>query len=350
MFKNSLDEILIDLINLRSVSGEEDNIFSEIKKYFKKLNFKTDLEYQNNIVFDAEIQSQKTILLVGHLDTVLAQNVDQYKAKKVIEKNETLIYGRGACDMKAGVAAMLKLAYDIKKGVYVPKYNLKFLFYSGEEAHLPNGLNFLFDKGLKKEDFALVLEPTSNRVAIACLGTTTFKVKIKGEACHSSIPWRGSNAIYNALNFIEKIKNTTPIEKIYEGIKAISSISVTQACTYNSHNVIPDSLELILNYRFLPDLKRNDVVNFIDYKITKDYEILDFSPACISENIFLSELNKFDKFIYQGWCDMAQLVEYGIPTIAFGPGDESYAHQVNEHIKLSDLENYYDNLLDVLNK
>jgi len=349
MFKNStIDSLLIDLINIKSVSGEEDKIFKAIKSFFIKLNFIIEIEEQNNIVFNANLNKNKTILLAGHLDTVLAQDEDQYKAKIINENNDTYIYGRGACDMKAGLSVMLKLALDIYNKEVDLNYNIKFLFYSDEERALPNGLNFLIDKNLKKESLAIILEPTDNKVAIACLGTLTFKVNIKGEAAHSSIPWTGSNAIYNCIQFIQKIKNINYVEKNYDGIKAVSSLSVTQANTTNSHNVIPDNITLTLNYRFLPDFSKEEAIKYIEYKVSKDYELIDISPACICNINLPKSFNKYKKFIYQGWCDMAQLNEYGIPTIAFGPGNESLAHKVNESISLSSLNSFYKNLLEIL--
>jgi len=345
---NNLGDLIVDLINIKSITGQETVLFKEIKSFFNKLNFKIDLEKENNIVFDAGLKKEKTILLVGHLDTVLAQEETQYTAKLVEQHSDKIIYGRGACDMKAGLSIMLKLAFDIYSNKINLGYNIKFLFYSGEEGSLPNGLNSLIDAGLKKEQFAVILEPTDNKVAIACLGTLTFKVKIKGEACHSSIPWTGSNAIYNSLSFIEKIKNISYIEKTYNGIKAISSISISQANTSNSHNVIPDSLVLTLNYRFLPDFTKEDAIKFIEYKVSKDYELIDYSPACLCDIELPKAFSKFKKFIYQGWCDMAQLNEYGIPTIAYGPGQENLAHKVDEAISLNNLEDYYKNLIEIL--
>ena len=152
------------LISIESPTGKEKKIADYQEAFYKKLGFFVKRIKNNLLVRIYSKKSSPKILLIGHLDTVPPEG----KAGFFPKETKSRIYGRGAVDMKAGIACMNLLAKEIKKGKR-PWSSLEFVFYEGEETPLPNGMTLLLKKKLIKGDLVLILEPTNGRLQIGCL-------------------------------------------------------------------------------------------------------------------------------------------------------------------------------------
>lgn len=319
---------LKQLINISSVTGHEELIAKYVADYLVKNDLSPQV-YDNNIVCKV-IDKEPSITLVGHLDTVppaLNQSISIVAGD--------LVYGRGACDMKAGLTVMLELA-GLKEAVH----GLNLVFYAAEEGPLPNGLTELIEHNrLDFNSQYIVLEPTNCVPMTACRGRLLSKIVVKGKATHSYDPSLGDNAIIKASKLIQKINDSFVIGE---------SMCVTNINTFNPDNQIPDHCELMIDYRYrLGDLSyaKARLKELLGQHL--DYEFIDESEGCqtIPKNLLINFVDSFScNSIFPAWCDIAQLNNNGYPAIVFGPGKLDLAHTDNEHVSIKSMNEAYNAL------
>ena len=341
MLNKKLEEITADLIEIPSTTRKEKAISDYVQKCLSEIGMDFT-KIGNNIVCDINTGKEKTIALVGHLDTVPETRKDQTKAEFMGEE----LFGLGACDMKSGLACMLKTAYEISKKETNPTKNIRLIFYDKEEGPLPNGLNRLLYRGMFKGiDFAFVLEPTHGEYNVGCLGSLTGIVDVQGKSSHSALAWKGINAIGLAKRVIENVESygNRPIK--VSGYDITETMNVTQISTSNAHNVIPSSCKLTVNYRFAPGSSIQDAEEIVKCAVGQDVKFIDESPACyVSSNICDYLRRDIKKSIMQGWADIAQLNAVSIPAVNYGPGNMNLAHTSEEKISIRELNEFYNSL------
>ncbi|MBT3260880.1 succinyl-diaminopimelate desuccinylase [bacterium] len=345
----NIENILIQLMRIKSVTGEEKELYGQIKTALEKLGYPITFSWQNNLIVKIDLGKKETIGLIGHLDTVPLDN--DMQLEPLIKDGE--IWGRGACDMKQGLACMLKLAYDFKQQKIEPKYNIMLVFYEGEEGPIKNnGIYNILQKNdiLSQIDFAYVLEPTESKYDIGCMGALKAEIILKGKACHSASPWEGENAIYKAKDILIKTENIKDNIVNIEDISAVESINIVQINTTNADNVIPGECVLTLGYRFAPDKTIDEARKILTNTMKTHIEILDAIPASCAPKEACDKylMPTIHKGILQGWTDIANLNNAGIPAINFGPGSIKQAHKIDERISIKKLNVFYDLLNDHL--
>ena len=189
-----------------------------------------------------------TVALVGHLDTVPAHPSD---GPPRIEGER--VFGLGASDMKGGLAVMMALAEDLP--LRELPVNLVLILYEREEGpYLESGLGPLFEQRpeLKRVRFGIAMEPTDGLVQVGCVGTLHATLKFTGRSAHSARPWQGENAIHKAGPLLTELLARQRVEVLHAGFAFFEVMSVTLAHGGRARNVVPDTLELNLNYRFAP--------------------------------------------------------------------------------------------------
>lgn len=337
--------ILKELIAVESVTDNEKSICDALEKVLSSYGGELIRE-NNSLLLKLSGNGEKNVALVGHIDTVPIGD----STTAAYEKDSAL-FGRGACDMKAGLAVMLKIIDDLKEGRWKSKHNLSFIFYSGEEGPVPNGINDLLDKGhLDGLDFAFILEPTEGRYSVGCLGSLAVKKLVTGVSAHSANPRTGVNALDETLRLYSCIRDMDREiggDKNIDGLPYYETVNVTSLNTFNAFNVLPPKAELIINYRFSPDRTMSDAEDLLySYLGKENTEMLDgVESAYAGSSIEEFLLEGIDREIMQAWTDMAQLIEAGIPAINYGPGSIKHAHKPNEHIVISELEGFYKNMI-----
>lgn len=282
------------------------------------------------------------IVLAGHTDTVPLQGHVGHRVE------DGRLYGLGATDMKGGLAVMIHLIEDLGTD------QITGIFYAGEEGPLAgNQLGPILDRhpGLAEAEAAFVMEPTNREVHAGCQGSVNAKVWFEGEAAHSARPWLGTNAITRAGHFLAMMDGREPELHMIEGLPFKEVISVTRASGGVANNVIPSRFEINVNYRFSPDRDLDGAVEHLR-QVCADadgFEVSDAAPAAypeISHPLFrtLIEQTGAEVAHKQGWTDVAQLAERGVPAINFGPGETSLAHKPGESVAIDDLSWAYQAL------
>lgn len=338
-------DILSDLIKVESETDNEkelcDLISNTLSSYSGEL-----IRHGNSLIYNLNLGKERRVALVGHIDTV---PVDKSSTEPVIKNGE--LWGRGACDMKSGLACMLKMIHDISSG-QVPKYNISFVFYEGEEGPIPNGINKLIDNGLLNNiDFAYILEPTEGKYSVGCLGSLAVKKEVYGVSAHSANPKTGKNALDETMevyNRIREMNNYISDAADIDGLQFYETVNVTTMETSNkAFNVIPSKTEMIVNYRFSPERTSKEAMELLlKYYGKEGITLLDEADSCYIGNDhdgFL--LDGIDREIMQAWTDIAQLNKAGIPAVNFGAGSIKHAHKPDERICIAELESFYSLLI-----
>ena len=161
----------------------------------------------NVVVARTELGRAERVVIAGHLDTVpIAGNVPSWVTDGA---DGVRIWGRGACDMKGGVAVQLAAAAALT----APNRDVTWIFYDNEEVEEQrNGLGRLAREPPEQlaGDFAILCEPSNARIEGGCQGTMRVEVELTGVAAHSARAWMGHNAIHDAGAVLQRLAAYQP--------------------------------------------------------------------------------------------------------------------------------------------
>ena len=302
----------------------------------------------------------KTLLLNGHIDVVPpgeGWTVDPFGA----EIRDGHLYGRGTCDMKSGIASMMAAMIGLKRSGAAFHGEVVFMGAADEETGSEFGTLYLLKKGVAgKADFAIVSEPTSLRVELGNRGLRWIDITIRGKASHAGRPHLGVNAIFYGAKLIQaihsmKLRNRNEAFEIPE-----PSISVTQVHGGTKENIIPDRCELVLDRRMIPGETNETVLAELkgvadpilqtekDLRIEWKMRPVYWDPYLISEREPVAQatidsarevLGEKPAIGGKGACtDASYLFHLGkIPTVLYGPGDETLSHKPDECVPIRNL-------------
>jgi len=343
----SLADTLVELINISSVIGNEEEITTAIE--FRLAAVRTT-QRLGNVLVVGEPTGKPIIVLYGHSDTVPEQ--DNGTAGVSGER----VHGLGASDMKAGLSVMIHVleAREIIDG----PYDVVGVFYDKEEGpSADNGLEDVLDAvpWLADAAFSIVLEPTDLNLELGCNGAMNADVVFSGHAAHSARPWLGENAVTKAGAWLAEMHDRRPEPVEIAGLEYREVFSVTKASGGIANNVLPARFTLNLNYRFPPiydldeaEARLRGVASAADEILITDRASAGTIPEGNPHLDRLEELVGGAKTAKQGWTDVARLTGRGIPAVNYGPGEVAQAHQVTESVPIANLGTVYDVLRDLL--
>lgn len=330
-------ELTARLMDIESVSGNEGPLADAVESALRKLPHLVLHRDGDAIVARTMLGRPERVVLAGHLDTVPLPTTPGARGTVPATWDGETLYGRGATDMKGGVAVQLALAATLDN----PNRDVTFIFYDHEEVEgSKSGLGRLFRNSpeLLAGDFAILLEPTHGTVEGGCNGTSRYKVRTRGVAAHSARAWMGENAIHAASPILRILADYTPRTVDVDGLAYRESLNAVRITGGIAGNVIPDFCEVEVNYRFAPD-KDVAAAEAHVFELFKDFEVIRTDgapgarpglqhPAAAS---FVAAVGREPKPKF-GWTDVARFSELGIPAVNFGPGDALLAHSDDEHV------------------
>ncbi|HUB07150.1 MAG TPA: succinyl-diaminopimelate desuccinylase [Myxococcales bacterium] len=335
------------LCRVRSPSGEERALCDQLEPWARALPRGPVVRIGNSLVVGAA-GSRPAVALVGHLDTV-----PFFAGEGEPRREGGRIHGKGASDMKGGVAVAQALFEELPPDGPV---GLVLVLYEREEGpYAENGLEPLFAAGaIPRVDLAICLEPTANALQPGCVGSLHATLRFRGKSAHSARPWEGRNAIHAAGPLLARLAALAPVEVERDGLVYREVFSVTRAAGGHARNVLPDLFELNLNYRFAPgkDLERaqDDVRQLVGEAV--EIEFTDLSPSgppCLG-NPLVQRLSTLARGVApkQAWTDVARFAVHGIDAVNFGPGEPTQAHQAGEWADVAPLGDCYRALRTLL--
>ncbi|MFT9004614.1 MAG: ArgE/DapE family deacylase [Liquorilactobacillus hordei] len=364
MNKDEKIKILRDLIKIQSVNGNEAKITDYLVKIFENQNIKVQPDYfdENSANFVAEIGEGKGPVLCfeGHQDTVAIGDEKQWEHNpfeaEIVGDN---IYGRGAADMKSGLAAAVIALIELNEKERIPG-KIKLIATAGEEFGAKGAYRLVESNVLDEVSAMVVGEPTAGRVVHAHSGSLNYRIKSFGKAVHSSIPERGINAITGLNYFInaeQRIFANTPLDPVLGEFKH----SITTIKGGSQVNIVPDYAELYGNIRptmVLGNQKVKEILTKVikelneEHKLRLELEIVhDFFPMSTpAESIFVKQVvkaasenfgSKASLGIINGATDASVYVKkYSkLPVVVLGPDTWKIAHQTDEMTSITSYMN-----------
>ena len=379
-FEVSPSELLCQLIAVPSVnpmgrdlSGPtyfEGRLSDWLMKYFASIGADCErievVPGRANVIarFDS-LGATRTMLWDAHQDTVPVDNMTIAAFEPEVRENR--VYGRGAADVKGGLAAMLHAFTRLVKERPAGAANVV-LSCSCDEEFTTLGIRDLvtyWEAGStnsrllrEKPDVAIVAEPTELNVVIAHRGVVRFRVHTIGRACHSSDPTQGRNAIYTmarAVCYLEDYASWLPKSVPFHPLCGRPTLSVGRIFGGQSVNIVPDQCTIEIDRRLVPGEEptvawstlREKLLERFGPNITIDEPWISSPGLSNKDNSATASalLKSIEKTVESrrtlgvAYCTHASTLNVaGVPAVVFGPGSIEQAHTVDEFIDVEQLD------------
>jgi acetylornithine deacetylase len=244
-----LRSLLKEMVDIYSPTGKEQEIVSFIEDYLTKHGLAVDKqevdENRFNLIVLPKERDEVDLCFVGHLDTIVAYDLDDY----AFHEEQDEVFGLGTVDMKAGCAAMIE-AFTVlaERGKALPSVGLA-LVVGEEEGN--DGAKAL----VREHDFqwAVIGEPTDMKPCLGHYGYLEVLLRTRGKRAHSSLPELGQNAIEPMLKLLLSI--TEYITRLPQGFV----YNISQLSGFPGGFVVPDVCEAWIDLHLPPD-SRIDVL------------------------------------------------------------------------------------------
>jgi succinyl-diaminopimelate desuccinylase len=308
--------------------------------------------------------SKRTLLFDAHQDTVPVDGMTIPPFEPT--EREGRIYGRGACDVKGGMAAMLAAFARLVRERPAGAANVVVSCTCDEEftvlgiSDLAKLWNDPSRKGSllpNRPDAAVVVEPTGLDVVVAHKGATRWKLRTRGRACHSSSPREGVNAIYRmarVLESLEEFADELPRRVPPHPLCGPPTFNVGRIEGGISVNTVPDECAIEIDRRVIPGEDGIDAVaevtEFLRHRLDFEVEMLPAwtrAPALPDgENLPWADrllphvrdvCGRGEKVGVPYGTHASRLAAVGLPSIVFGPGSIAQAHTKDEWIAVDEL-------------
>lgn len=301
------------------------------------------------------------IWLAPHLDTVPPAHDQQLQP--ILRHGR--LYGRGACDTKGSIAAMLSALLRLARSGPRPEGVEMVLLALVDEEYHQAGSRAVAASG-RRADLAIVGEPTGCRVVTAHKGNTWLQLTTRGRAAHGSTPEKGRNAVEAMSRVIQVLihQGQAALRQRCHPLLGHPTLSIGRIEGGSQPNVVPDRCTLTLDRRLLPGetaasasreiqgwLRDADLAGV---KVTNLKKL----PCPALEISLQLPLVRQLRQVAGGWspmgapffCDAAILAAAGTPSVVFGPGHVAQAHTADEYVAVAQVEKAADILYRFLSR
>lgn len=354
--------LLSELIARRSLTPDDAGCCTLIGARLGKLGFR--LEWLNcegvTNLWATLGQGAPLLILAGHTDVVPSGPVEQWQSDPFQpEVRDGVLYGRGAADMKSGLAAMVCAAERLLAEGARIRGTLAFLVTSDEEGTAQHGTRHvakvLRERGTKP-DYAVVGEATSDqqlgdRMTIGRRGSLGCNLKVLGRQGHVAYPHKADNPIHRLMPALAELTHIEWDRGNAHFPPTTLQISNVKAGT-GADNVIPGEAHAVFNFRYCTestaDGLKSRVTAILDRHLphyearwwhsgepflTREGQLIQVATSVINEVTGLTPA----RFTGGGTSDARFLAPLGAEVIEIGPLNDSI-HQVDEHVNVADLD------------
>jgi acetylornithine deacetylase len=304
---------------------------------------------RDNLIAFYRSGSPTTYLWEAHQDTVPVDGMTVEPFAAAVRDGK--LYGRGACDVKAGIACMFTAFARLVREKPVGSANVTLAF-TVDEEHTFLGVLELMKAGLSA-DFAVVAEPTLLNVVTTHKGVVRWQLDTTGRACHSSRPDQGVSAVYRMAKVLTAIEEyATKLQASWSHPQlGPPTLSVGMIAGGVSPNTVPDKCAIQIDRRLLPgevaqaaidDLSNHLAAQNLGFPIhtTPTLACAALSPVADDHPHLLklaAAIGPHEKLAVPFGTD-ASTISPAIPAVVFGPGDIAQAHTKDEWIELDQLD------------
>lgn len=379
--KDRIAEVLGELVSIPSVNpgfpggvGEE-GVADYVSRFFQRLGLER-VEQQvepgrRNVIGILPGSGPGALLLEAHMDTVQTEGmtIDPFGA----DIRDGRLYGRGACDTKASLAAMLVAIETLATRGIVPPVGVHLAAVVDEEITY-KGVSAVADEiaaGRHRYDAAIVGEPTQLDIIVAHKGCVRFHIDAVGVACHSSTPHLGANAIEGMLEAIAYLKREA--EQYYPSAahplvgSPTHCVSMIQGGI--APNTVPESCRITIDRRTVPGEEPMEVwrhmkerveslrpsVSGVGYIVREPF-LIDYAMEVKAEEPIVGCLQRSRDERAGGrriigatyGSDASKLVRVGVPAVVFGPGNLEQAHTKDEWVDLDEVATASDIIVQTI--
>lgn len=368
--EDDIINFLREIVAIPSMDSQIEEVGKRIGEEMVQLGFDTVYFDRYGSIVGRIGDGDKIILFDSHIDTVGIGDPAQWEWDPFEGKIEDgKLYARGALDEKGSTPGMvygIKFAHDLG---LLDGYTA---YYLGNIEEWCDGVacQAFVEWQEITPDYVVVGEPTKMQVYRGHKGRVELEVVCKGKSAHAASNQFGDNAIYKMMPVIEGIESMND-ELPTHPFLGQGRITVTQVSSVSpSVNAVPDECRIFIDRRITFGETKESILNSIHALIPEekahDFEVVDL---VYTEPSYTGAVFAYDKY-FPAWAldedhelvvagqktvqalwndgrktgkwDFSTNANYwcgklGIPSIGFGPGDEIYAHSVNEHVPLADV-------------
>jgi len=371
--REELLELLVELVRIPSPNppGDEDRVAEFALHYLVE----SDIDAQrvpledgrSSVVGRVQGQGTGSIVLCGHLDTVAVHeekwSVPPFSGRLVGDR----VYGRGAADMKGGVAAILRAARWIVETGRRLRKSLVVALTADEEGGYRGARSLVEGGYLDDAEFLLIAEPTGGAVFLGQKGELWIRASFSGRAAHGSVPELGANAVLPACQF--GLAVVEGVEALPTWPEGRTSVNLGRLAGGWQVNVVPDKAEVELDVRWVRTEDRERVLRIVEeagrdaatrWRVGFEYLVTNDRQAIVvpTEAPYVAELiaavttvtgRKPQVGIAPYSTDAVEIVpRLKIPVAIYGPGSIAQAHQPDEYVELSSVVEAFEGLVRFL--
>jgi acetylornithine deacetylase/succinyl-diaminopimelate desuccinylase family protein len=360
-------ELVRRSVRIPSVSGHERDVANFFAREMKLRGLDAEIQEVegDSVNVIGRLRGAKAgprLLFQGHIDTVPDYGYAEAFSGAV---REGKIFGRGACDMKGPLAAVVE-AVGLVKELGMPLCGEVIVAATADEESQKKGIVRLLESGISA-DMAVSVEPTDMRIALAQKGCASIRITTFGEAGHGSSPQGKANAIRHMASIIAGLDEMTPAVCDLQGIGQITTTNnVGVVAGGRMFMVVPDRCDIWIDHRTLPGESQNDALQRFEafagglarrhgFAVEVVLDRQDWSwPPLIERGLKGTRISPDEPIVrnleeacvhvlrrrppycvQNAWCETDFLMnDAGIPTVNFGPGKMEIAHSANEHIEI----------------
>jgi succinyl-diaminopimelate desuccinylase len=306
-----------------------------------------DQDHNGRPVLVAEVGARGVdapcVVLHGHLDVVPGRP-EQFEPR--IEGDRLI--GRGAYDMKGGLAAMM---CALKDNADQNQVKLRLICVPDEESEEidERSTDAIVQRGLGG-NFAITGEPTNMHIGVQAKGVLVMRIVVHGRAAHSSTPWLGDNAVLKAVDVFRAIESL-PFSRESSEMFDRPSINLGRIEGGDALNKVPDRCEMAVDVRYLPGQDPGEILAQV-----RAIPGIDVKRTFIHPPVTVSSTDPYVRALREavarsvpeietlsvgrdGASDAASFVAAGIPVVEFGPSGAGH-HGPEEWVSVSSLTRY----------
>src|SRR4051794_1278480 len=293
-------------------------------------------------------EAAPTVVFHGHVDVVPA-HPEQY----IPRVDGDRLFGRGAYDMKGGLASMMVATCDLAAQMDV---RVHFVCVSDEESDeaTQRGSDYLVEQGYTG-DFAITGEPTDLHIGVQAKGVLAMRLEVTGKSAHGSTPWLGDNAVLKAVDVFRQIESL-PFARESSEFFDRPSISLGRIIGGDAINKVPDLCAIDVDVRYLPGQDAEQILAAVR-------EIPDVNVAKVFRRapIMVERSNTYVQLLAEavaegtpaerisvgrdGTSDAISFIDAGTPAVEFGPEGAGH-HGPEEWVSISSLSRYRNALVE----
>ncbi|RYM02739.1 M20 family peptidase [Sporolactobacillus sp. THM7-7] len=350
---------LQDLLRIDSTNppGDESILRDKIRQRALLLNLETEVQSVNkdraNLIVKLKGNGNKpSLIFCGHMDTVgvgrSRWTFDPFSG----EISEGKMYGRGASDMKSGLAAMLEAMGRIRKNSRGHEFgDLILVATVGEEVDCLGAKHAVKTDVFDRAGAMVIAEPSNREVVITHKGALWLKITTYGKTSHASMPEYGINAVDGMSKIMALLnENFFSLDKKNK-LLGRPTINIGTIRGGIQTNVVPDQCEMTVDIRTLPEMDHQQILSHLERKIDElgirykidvlhDLAPLDTKPNndFVKKAVSVNEQITGRKSSPQGinfYTDGSIICQHkAFPIVIYGPGERELAHQPNEFVEV----------------